>query len=109
MPERSLDDDTSAIVEDVVSSWFKDWTVIAIAHKLDSIINFDLVVVLDAGKVIELDDPKVLVSRPSVFKELYDYSRTGASKKMLQRRAAMAHRRQTAEMPPSSATGSDLT
>lgn len=90
--KRSLDDDTSAIVEDVVRTCFEDWTVIAIAHKVDSILDFDLVAVLDAGQIIELDDPKVLLTRKSVFQELY--SRTGASDKVLRRQATLAQRRQ---------------
>jgi ATP-binding cassette, subfamily C (CFTR/MRP), member 1 len=75
-----LDDETSAIIDNVVSSWFTDWTIIAIARKLNAIIEFNRVVVLDDGLIVEFDEPKSLLARDSVFRELYEYSQTGASK-----------------------------
>ncbi|TLD19247.1 hypothetical protein PspLS_09793 [Pyricularia sp. CBS 133598] len=69
----SLDKETSAIVDSVVKTWFADWTVLAIAHKLDSILDFDKVLVLDAGRVMEFDNPrKLLATEGSVFGDLYN-------------------------------------
>jgi ATP-binding cassette, subfamily C (CFTR/MRP), member 1 len=62
-------------VNQALKSRFKDHTVISIAHKLDSATNFDRVVVMDQGRVIEFDTPDELLSRPSVFKELYQTQR----------------------------------
>lgn len=70
----SLDEETSAIIDDVVQTWFQDRTVISIAHKLDSILEFDKVAVLDSGDLVEFDSPRALLSRDSVFRELYDRS-----------------------------------
>jgi ABC-type multidrug transport system ATPase subunit len=88
----SLDDDTSAIIEDVLSSRFTSWTVIAIAHKLDSIVGFDKVAVLDGGQLVEFDAPEVLLAEQSMFRDLYKYSQTGASK-MLLRRSMLSQRK----------------
>lgn len=41
----------------------KDSTIITIAHRLQTIINYDKVLVLDHGKVIEFDHPWVLISK----------------------------------------------
>ena len=51
----------------------KDSTVIVIAHRIKTIVNMDRVVVMDNGKVVEFDNPKVLLSnRKSKFYELYN-------------------------------------
>ena len=51
----------------------KDSTVIVIAHRIKTIVNMDRVIVLDNGKVVEFDSPKVLLSnRESKFYELYN-------------------------------------
>lgn len=42
-----------------------------IAHKLDFVAEFDVVLVMDQGQVIECGKPNELLDRPSVFKELY--------------------------------------
>lgn len=72
---NSLDQETSDIIDQVLRTWFRDWTIIAIAHKLDSILDFDKVAVLDAGKLVEFDQPKrLLKSDGSVFKDLFELS-----------------------------------
>lgn len=69
----SLDDATTTIIDDVIRTWFKDWTVLAIVHKFSSILDFDLVAVLDAGRLVEFDNPSKLLSQDaSVFKDLYE-------------------------------------
>jgi ATP-binding cassette subfamily C (CFTR/MRP) protein 1 len=62
-------------VSRALKSRFKDHTVISIAHRLDSATDFDRVVVMDQGRVIEFDTPDELLSRSSVFKELYHTQR----------------------------------
>lgn len=71
-PTSSLDEATSAIIKDVVGTWFKDWTVIAIAHKLESIVGFDKIAVMDQGRLLEFDTPMALLGRDSAFRELYE-------------------------------------
>ncbi|KYK57377.1 ABC transporter [Drechmeria coniospora] len=76
----SLDESTSALIDEVVRTWFHDWTVLAIAHKLDSILDYDKVAVLDAGRLVEFDAPRKLLSREdSVFRELYLLSTNSSS------------------------------
>ena len=56
-----------------IKTEFKDSTVLIIAHKLVNIMDCDLVLVLDKGKIKEFDKPLVLLQTPgSAFKELYD-------------------------------------
>jgi ATP-binding cassette, subfamily C (CFTR/MRP), member 1 len=50
---------------------FSSHTIIAVAHKLDTILDFDKVAMLDGGRLIEFDDPYVLLNRDSAFNRLY--------------------------------------
>ncbi|KAG1715020.1 Multidrug resistance-associated protein 4 [Nymphon striatum] len=52
---------TDKIIQRTIRTKFKDFTVITIAHRIHTIIDADVVVVMDNGKVIELDSPKNLV------------------------------------------------
>ncbi|KAI8283986.1 ABC transporter atnG [Colletotrichum sp. SAR 10_98] len=72
----SLNDDSSHVIDEVLRSWFRDWTIIAIAHKLESIVDFDRVAVVDAGELVEYGRPKELLQRNSAFKALYERSST---------------------------------
>ena len=68
-----MDDVTDAIIQRVIRRKFASQTIIAIAHKLDSILDFDRVAVLDHGQLVEFDDPNELLARPSSsFAQLYN-------------------------------------
>ena len=49
---------------------FKDRTIITIAHRINTILDSDRIVVLDHGKVAEFDTPKALIKRKGLFHEL---------------------------------------
>ncbi|WDK08975.1 ABC transporter [Colletotrichum graminicola] len=70
----SLNEESSRVVNEVLRTWFHDWTVIVIAHKLESILEFDRVAVIDAGVVVDYDEPQRLLGRASSFKALYEHS-----------------------------------
>lgn len=52
------------------SSMFKDRTIITIAHRINTILDSDRIVVLDHGTVAEFDTPAELVRRKGLFYEL---------------------------------------
>ena len=54
---------------------FSNHTVIAVAHKLETVLDFDKVAVLDGGVLVEFDNPYTLLSRPSAFNKLYNSSK----------------------------------
>lgn len=49
---------------------FKDRTIITIAHRINTILDSDRIVVLDHGRVAEFDSPAELVRRKGLFYEL---------------------------------------
>ena len=68
----SLDDVTDALVQRIIRQKFARHTIIAVAHKLDTITDFDKVAVLDKGTLLEFDSPyKLLAQRSSAFSQLY--------------------------------------
>lgn len=75
---HSLNDESSSIVYDVLREWFQGWTIIAIAHELESVLDFDRIAVLNGGRLVEYDEPGVLLNTPgSAFKTLYEGGRVG--------------------------------
>lgn len=47
-------------------------TLIAVAHKLHTVLDFDRIVVVDKGKIVETGNPQELLAQPtSAFYALY--------------------------------------
>ena len=59
----SVDADTDRRVQQVIRDSFHDCTVITIAHRLDTIIDYDQILCLEAGKLVELDSPLTLLDK----------------------------------------------
>lgn len=68
----TVDYRTDRLIQEVIRSWFLDSTVITIPHRLSTIIDYDRVMVLDRGKIVELDKPEVLLKKDAgYFAHLY--------------------------------------
>ncbi|XP_068140076.1 probable multidrug resistance-associated protein lethal(2)03659 [Drosophila tropicalis] len=65
----NVDPQTDALIQSTIRRKFKDCTVLTIAHRLNTIIDSDKVLVLDAGQVVEFDSPYNLLtsSKEKVF------------------------------------------
>ncbi len=49
-------------MQEVIRTEFRHCTVITIAHRLDSLLDFDTVAVLDKGQLCEVSSPRMLLS-----------------------------------------------
>ncbi|WYZ43992.1 hypothetical protein EsH8_VII_000428 [Colletotrichum jinshuiense] len=68
----SLDQATEQVVQDLIRSEFRGWTVVVIAHRLRAVADFDKVVALQDGRVVEFDSPKALLEKgDGVFASLW--------------------------------------
>ena len=68
----SVDSKTDDVMQRVIRQKFANHTIIAIAHKLDSILDFDKVAVLDRGVLAEYDSPhQLLANKHTEFSKLY--------------------------------------
>lgn len=65
----SLDNETDKIIQDVIRKQF-NCTTITIAHRIQTLMDYDRIVVLNQGKVEEFDTPKNLLQRESKFRSL---------------------------------------
>ncbi|GAQ44111.1 hypothetical protein AtubIFM55763_002709 [Aspergillus tubingensis] len=67
----AVDVETDALLQRTLrSSIFQDRTIITIAHRINTIIDSDRIVVLDKGRVVEFDTPAELIKREGRFYEL---------------------------------------
>lgn len=66
----NVDFKTDRLIQEVIRDKFKDSTVLTIAHRLNTVMDYDRVLVLDGGRVVEFDEPEVLIRSGGVFAEL---------------------------------------
>jgi ABC-type multidrug transport system ATPase subunit len=78
-PTASVDYETDRKIQDTIAHEFSDRTILCIAHRLRTIIGYDRICVLDAGRIAEFDTPANLFARPdSIFKSMCDKSSISA-------------------------------
>ncbi|KAF3450334.1 hypothetical protein FNV43_RR06414 [Rhamnella rubrinervis] len=58
----AVDVGTDAIIQKTIREEFKSYSMMIIAHRLNTIIDCDRILVLDAGRVLEYDSPEKLLS-----------------------------------------------
>lgn len=69
--QAAVDIETDALLQATLrSSIFKDRTIITIAHRINTILDSDRIVVLDRGTVAEFDTPAALVGKKGLFYSL---------------------------------------
>lgn len=62
---------TDELIQQTIRSKFADCTVLTIAHRLNTIVDYDRILVIDAGKCVEFDKPYNLLTKNSgYFKEM---------------------------------------
>ncbi|CAD0089763.1 unnamed protein product [Aureobasidium vineae] len=67
----SVDQATEKVMQEIIRIKFKDYTVVAVSHRLEMIMDFDRVVVMDKGCIVEVGVPRVLAENAeSKFGEL---------------------------------------
>uniref|UniRef100_A0A1B0AEN6 ABC transmembrane type-1 domain-containing protein n=1 Tax=Glossina pallidipes TaxID=7398 RepID=A0A1B0AEN6_GLOPL len=60
----AVDLETDDLIQKTIRTEFKDCTVLTIAHRLNTIMDSDKVIVLDKGEVTEFDSPANLLENP---------------------------------------------
>ncbi|KAJ3309498.1 Multidrug resistance-associated protein 1 [Boothiomyces sp. JEL0838] len=69
----SVDAEADKLIQLSIKTHFKDTTVLSIAHRLNTIADFDRVLVLENGVKKEYDSPHILLSTPNtLFSQLAD-------------------------------------
>ncbi len=66
----ALDIDSEEAVREALAGLMHERTVIAIAHRLSTLRDFDRIVVLDKGKIVQDGAPLALLRRPGPYRDL---------------------------------------
>ncbi|KAJ1768815.1 ABC transporter C member 13 [Coemansia sp. RSA 1843] len=66
----NVDPESDQNMHRVIHSEFKNCTVLTIAHRLETIMNSDRIIVMDSGSVAEIGRPEELLEKKGYFSEL---------------------------------------
>ncbi|XP_018322221.1 probable multidrug resistance-associated protein lethal(2)03659 [Agrilus planipennis] len=74
----NVDPKTDSLIQETIRKMFKNCTVITIAHRLNTVMDSDKILVMDSGHLVEFDHPyKLLQNKRGVLYKLV--SQTGSS------------------------------
>lgn len=72
----SVDGETDAFIQKMLRTHFKDTTLLTVAHRLNTIVDYDLILVMENGQAVEFGRPKELLERnDGVFTNLMNATR----------------------------------
>jgi ATP-binding cassette subfamily C (CFTR/MRP) protein 4 len=86
----NVDSRTDALLQEAVKKSFDGATIIAVAHRLDTVIEYDKILVLGGGEVVAFDSPhKLSLEENGVFASMIEDTGKGMASE-LRRRASRA-------------------
>ncbi|KAJ2100233.1 Canalicular multispecific organic anion transporter 1, partial [Coemansia sp. S100] len=65
-----VDLETDRKMQELIRTEFSDCTVLTIAHRLDTIMNSDRIIVMEKGEIVEIGPPHALIANGGKFAEL---------------------------------------
>ncbi len=68
----SIDRETDGFIQQMLRNQFPNTTLVTIAHRLNTIIDYDVVIVMDKGKVAEIGSPRELLDLNGMFAGMVD-------------------------------------
>lgn len=71
-PSANVDGRTDKLLQHAVNKSFQESTIVSVAHRLDTIIDNDMILVLGNGEVLEYGPPAELISRNGPFSQMVD-------------------------------------
>jgi len=67
----AVDVETDELIQRTIREEFRDRTILTIAHRIKTVMDSNKILVMDQGRVVEFDDPAVLLRKPeSLFFKL---------------------------------------
>jgi ABC-type multidrug transport system fused ATPase/permease subunit len=70
----NIDLETEVIIQKTMNKYFKDSTAIIVAHRIQTVLECDKILVIDAGKQTDFDSPENLKQKEGYFQEIYRMS-----------------------------------
>ena len=68
----SVDMETEVHIRAALDSLMTNRTTFIIAHRIQSIMNADLILVFDKGKIVQMGEHEVLLNQDGIYKDIYD-------------------------------------
>jgi ATP-binding cassette subfamily B protein len=68
----SVDTETESEIRTALNDLMENRTTFIIAHRIQSVMNADLIVVLDKGEIVQIGKHKELVSKDGMYRQIYD-------------------------------------
>jgi len=84
-PTANVDSRTDQLLQQAVNKSFPGATIISVAHRLDTIIENDIIVVLGDGKLLEYGSPGELIKQNGHFASMVNDTGTEMSKELRRR------------------------
>jgi ATP-binding cassette, subfamily C (CFTR/MRP), member 4 len=88
----NVDMQTDEMIQRVIREKFQETTVITVAHRLNTIADYDKILVMAAGKIVEAGSPWQLLQGNSLFSSMV--ARTGDNSRRITEKALRKHRQQ---------------
>jgi ABC-type multidrug transport system fused ATPase/permease subunit len=88
----SVDLATDTLVQKTIREAFASSTIVTIAHRLNTVIDFDRICVMDKGGVAEFGPPaELLANKDGLFSQLVDSTGKGSAAELRSRATAAAN------------------
>lgn len=68
----SVDMETEVQIRAALDSLMTNRTTFIIAHRIQSIMNADLILVFDKGKIVQMGEHEILLNQDGIYKDIYD-------------------------------------
>ena len=85
----NVDMETDHFIQECIHNKFEKTTVITIAHRLNTIADYDKIIVMSKGKVAEIGSPHELIEMGGMFAEMV--SHTGRNADLIRKMARSSH------------------
>ena len=59
-------------IREALENLMKDRTTFIIAHRIQSVMNGDLILVLDDGQIVQRGTHEQLMEQPGIYRQIYD-------------------------------------
>jgi ATP-binding cassette subfamily B protein len=69
----ALDSESEASVHEALNQLAAGRTVIAVAHRLSTLREFDRIIVMESGRIVDQGSPEELANRPGPYLELLQF------------------------------------
>jgi ABC-type multidrug transport system, ATPase and permease components len=68
----SVDAETEAAIQAALNRLMEGRTTFIIAHRIQSVMNADLILVMDKGRIVQIGTHEDLVQQPGMYREIYE-------------------------------------